>query len=117
MTDPITPDPASNSSIPPAPPAAPAYAAAPVGTGGKRALSLTSFILGIASVALFITSWFAVLLGLAAVIIGFIGRSREPGAPRWTALLGIIFGFVGIVVGGIVFIVVVLLVAHSTVRQ
>jgi hypothetical protein len=99
MTDPLTPDPTT----PPAPPVAPAYA--PVATGAKKALSLTSFILGIASVVLFITSWFALLLGIAAVVIGFIARSREPGAPKWMSLLGLIFGFVGIVIAILVLVI------------
>lgn len=88
---------------PPAPPVSPAYAA-PV-AGAKKGLSLTSFILGLASIVLFITSWFAVLLGIGAVVLGFIGRSKEPGAPRWMALVGIITGFVGIVLGVIVIVV------------
>jgi hypothetical protein len=105
MTDPVTPEPT------PVPPAAPVYA--PVATGPKKALSLTSFILGLVSVVLFITTWFAIVVGLAAVVIGFIAKSREPGAPRWMWLIGIIAGFVGIVIGGIVLIVLALLVAAA----
>jgi hypothetical protein len=39
------------------------------------------------------------------VILGFLGRKREPGAPKWMSLIGIIGGFVGVaislVVGGL----------------
>jgi hypothetical protein len=99
MTDPIVPEPTPT-------PAAPAYAPAPVaGVAAKRALSLTSFILGLAGVILFWTTWFAILVGIAAVVLGFIGRSREPGAPKWMSLVGIIAGFVAIVLGVIILIV------------
>lgn len=88
---------------PPPPPASPVGTpSSGVPTGAKKGLSLTAFILGIASVVLFIFSWFAAVIGLVAVILGFIGRSKEPGAPRWMWLLGIILGFVGIVIGVIV---------------
>jgi uncharacterized membrane protein len=106
MTDPIVPDP-----TPPTPPAAPAYAPAPTGT--KQALSLTSFILGIVSVVLFITTWFAAIIGIVAVVLGFIARSREPGAPRWMALLGIILGFVGIIIAVIVIVIALAIVAAA----
>jgi hypothetical protein len=96
MTDP-TPAPAT----PPTPPTSPYVA--PV-AGPKKALSLTSFIIGLAGVVLFLTSWFAILLGIAAVVLGFIGKAKEPGAPKWMWLVGIIAGFVAIVLGVIVLI-------------
>jgi hypothetical protein len=71
-------------------------AAAPGPAGPKQALSLTSFILGIAGL---VFSWVPVLpflASLAAIIIGFIARKNEPGAPKWMALVGIILGFVAI---------------------
>jgi hypothetical protein len=105
MTDPVTPDPTT----PPAPPVAPAYAPAPVGV--KRGLSITAFVLGIVSVVLFITSWFAILLGIGAVVFGFIARAKEPQAPKWMWLVGIILGFVGIVIAGILVIVAIALIA------
>lgn len=71
----------------------------------KKGLSLTSFILGLAAMVLFLTSWFAILLGVVAVVLGFIGRAKEPNAPRWMKLLGIIFGFVGIVLGAVIIVI------------
>jgi hypothetical protein len=71
-------------------------APAPAAAGPKQALSLTSFILGIAGL---VFSWVPVLpflASLAAIIIGFIARKNEPGAPKWMALVGIILGFVAI---------------------
>jgi hypothetical protein len=105
MTDPIVPEPTPT-------PAAPAYAPAPApGAGAKRALSLTSFILGLAGVILFWTTWFAILVGIAAVVLGFIGRSREVGAPKWMSLVGIIAGFVAILLGAIILIAAIALAA------
>jgi hypothetical protein len=103
MTDP-TPAP----STPPTPPTSPYVAPA---AGPKKALSLTSFIIGLAGVVLFFTSWFAILLGIAAVVLGFIGKAKEPGAPKWMWLIGVIAGFVAIVLGIIVIIVIFALAA------
>jgi hypothetical protein len=89
MTDPIVPEP-----TPTPPPAAPVYAPAPAGP--KQALSLTSFITGIAGVVFFLVPGLGFLASLAGVILGFIGRKKEPGAPKWMSLVGIIAGFVGI---------------------
>jgi len=77
-------------------PATPAPAPAPGPAGPKQALSLTSFILGIAGI---VFSWVPILpflASLAAIILGFIARKNEPGAPKWMALVGIILGFVAI---------------------
>jgi len=99
-TPPAQPEPTPPSTGNAAPAGAP-YAAQPVGTPGpKQGLSLTSFITGLAGLIIF--SWIPVLgflVPLAAVIIGFIAKGKEPGAPKWMWLVGIISGFVGIVVG------------------
>ncbi|MES2094397.1 MAG: hypothetical protein V4531_11375 [Actinomycetota bacterium] len=109
---PYTPPPVA----PPAPPA-PAYAApnayAAPASGPKQTLSLTSFILGIAGL---VFSWIPVLgflASLAAIIIGFIARKREPGAPKWMSLVGIILGFVAIVIGIIVIVILIATIALS----
>ena len=81
------------SATPPTPPAA---SPTPAAAGPKQVLSLTSLILGIAGI---VFSWVPVLpflASLAAIIIGFIARKNEPGAPKWMALIGIILGFVAI---------------------
>ena len=88
---------------PPAAPAAPAYAPAPV-AGPKQALSLTSFILGLASLVFSWALGFGFLLAVAAVILGFLGKSKEPQAPKWMWLIGIITGFVAIFISLIVLI-------------
>ena len=82
-------------------PAGSPYASQPVGTPGpKQGLSLSSFIAGIAGLVIF--SWIPILgflVPLAAVILGFIAKGKEPGAPRWMWLIGIITGFLGIALG------------------
>lgn len=94
-------------SVPPAQPTPPAYAPAPAaaGTPVKQTLSLTGFILGIAS---FVFSWVVVLgllVGIAGLIVSVIARTREPQAPSWMKLLGLILSIVGLVIGVIVLIV------------
>jgi hypothetical protein len=96
MTDPV---------VPPAAPAPVPVAAA----GPKQALSLTSFIMGLAGLLFCAVPFFGFLVALAAVIIGFIGRKREPAAPKWMSLVGIIAGFVAIVLGIILTLTIFLL--------
>ena len=47
------------------------------------------------------------LASLAAIILGFIGRKNEPGAPKWMSLVGIIAGFVAILLS-IIFIITII---------
>jgi hypothetical protein len=77
----------------------------------KQTLSLIAFILGLVSLVLF--SWWggAVLPGIAAIVLGFIGRAREKGAPKWMWLVGIITGAVSIVITLIILIGAIALVA------
>ena len=106
-----TPPTPEQPSTPPAagstPPAAPAYSAAPgytPGTPVKQGLSLTAFILGIAAV---VFSWvfiFGLLVGIAGLIISIIARKREPQAPNWMKLVGLILSIVGIVIAAVVLI-------------
>ena len=90
MTDPVAPTPA------------PVPAAGP-----KQTLSLVSFILAIVAVFLAIFVFGSGLLpGIAAIILSVLSRKREPEAPSWMRLIGLIGGIVAIVVGFIVFLVV-----------
>jgi hypothetical protein len=85
MTDPAAP----------VPPAAPAPA--PAVAGPKQTLSLVGFIVGLVA---FITGWtviFGLLAGIAAIIISVLARKREPGAPKWMWIVGLIAGIVGAV--------------------
>ncbi len=104
MTDPVTPEPTPAASVPPA---APVYAPAPAGP--KQALSLTSFITGIASIVFFAVPVLGFLAGLAGLILGIIGKKREPAAPKWMATVGLITGIVGLVINIIWTIVIVIL--------
>jgi len=104
--------------IPTPPPAAGPYPAAGAPAAGpKQGLSLTSFILGLAGL---VFSWVPVLgflASLAAIVLGFIGKSKEPAAPKWMWLVGIITGFVAIVLSilFVVLIIILPLIALSTV--
>ncbi|MEV8534220.1 DUF4190 domain-containing protein [Streptomyces sp. NPDC051211] len=68
----------------------------------RNGFGVTALVLGIISVALFCTSFFAVALGVTAVIFGVLGRGRAARGEAdngGVALAGIILGAVGIVVG------------------
>jgi hypothetical protein len=98
MTDPVAP-------VPPAP-------AAPVAAGPKQALSLTGFILGLVGL---VFSWalvFGFLASLAAIIISVLARKREPQAPSWMKIVGLIAGIVGVVISVIVLIVWIISLAY-----
>lgn len=100
-----TPPPAEEPSTPTPPPAAPA--AAPAYTPGapvKQALSLTGFILGIAAIVFSWAPVFGLLVGVAGLIVSLIARGREPQAPQWMKLLGLILSIVGLVISLIVII-------------
>ena len=87
------------------PPPAAAPAPAP---GPAQTLSLISFIVGLAS---FVFSWVPVLgfLGaIAAIILGFMGKKKEPAAPKWMWLGGIIAGFVALAISLIIGLVTIL---------
>jgi hypothetical protein len=65
----------------------------------KQALSLTSFIVGLA--ALVVLLWIPflnVIAALAAVILAFIAKAREPQAPRWMWVVGMVAGFVALAI-------------------
>jgi hypothetical protein len=69
-----------------------AYGAAPAAL--PKGLALISMIAGIVSILLF--GW-GLIFGAAAVVLGFLARKRQPHAKVfWT--VGIITGFVGIVI-------------------
>jgi hypothetical protein len=64
---------------------------------GKKTLAILSLVFGIVSIlfSLFLPIiW--ILLAIAGVILGFMSRSREPGA-RGLATTGIVLSFIGIV--------------------
>ncbi|MGN6324388.1 hypothetical protein [Pseudolysinimonas sp.] len=106
---PATP-PAAGAVPPPAagqvPPAAPTYSA-PAYTPGapvKQTLSLVGFIVGLVA---FVFSWafiFGLLVAVAGLIISILARSREPQAPNWMKLVGLIASIVALVIGVIVLI-------------
>lgn len=112
MTDPTTP---SSEPTPPAASAPPAYTPATGDAhhaGGKRGLSLTGFILGIVSVVFsFIFAPIGLISGIVGLIISIVARRREPGAPNWMKILGLVFSIVGIVLGLIFTIIFIVAIA------
>jgi hypothetical protein len=69
-----------------------------------RVISLVSFIAGLVGIALGLVPVLGFLFPLAAIILGFIGRRRQLGAPRWMAIAGLVLGFVGFVLGALWFL-------------
>ncbi|WP_139416409.1 DUF4190 domain-containing protein [Agromyces laixinhei] len=123
MTDPNLPEQPAGA-VPPVPPAAPAapasgaqqqapsapaYGAAPPAPAygapaakPSQVLSILSLVGGIVGlVASFF--YFGLLFSIAAVVLGFIAKKKEP-ASKGMWLTGIILGFVGLVIG-IIFII------------
>jgi hypothetical protein len=85
--------------------ATPAAAAAPAAsTGGKSPvlsiISLVAGIIGIVGFAIvfipFIGGVLQLFIPAAAVVLGFLGKAKEPFAPKGLWLTGVILGFVGI---------------------
>ena len=134
MTDPNVPSetPVTPAATPPAaatppvaPPAVPPAAAtppvspyaAPTAAGPKQGLSLTSFITGLGAL---VFSWIpfigiiGFLAGIVAVITGFMAKRKEPAAPKWMWIVGLIAGFVGIAISLIYLIGFILLLAVGT---
>lgn len=109
--------PAANPYAAPAAPGAPAGAYAPAGGYAtaapvKQTLSLIAFIAGLVGLLLSLAGGFGFLPALAAVILGFMGKKKEPQAPKWMWLTGIITGFVGMgisLIWGILWVVATLL--------
>ncbi|MDY0911696.1 hypothetical protein [Rathayibacter festucae] len=63
-----------------------------------KTLSLTGMILGIVGLVISIFGWgFGFILSAPAIVLGFLGRRREPGA-RGLALTAIITGIAGVVI-------------------
>jgi len=90
MTDPVTPE--------PNPYAAPAYDSTPGGAAPAKSpvLSIISLITGILGVVTGFFGW-GLLFSIAAVVLGHLGKKKEPAA-RGFWLTGLITGYVGIAV-------------------
>ena len=66
---------------------------------------------GFAALSGLLMAYFAARFGVLGVYV--TGRSREKDAPKWMALVGIIAGFVGIVLSAIIIIIAIALVASN----
>ena len=73
-------------------------------------LSILSLVGGIVGIVINLAWGIGVLFGIAAVVLGFIGRNKEPQA-RGFWLTGIILGFVAIVIAIIYWIFLVIVFA------
>jgi phage-related protein len=97
---------------PPATPAAPVPP--PAAAGPKQTLSLTSFIAGLAAIVL---TWIpfvniiGLIAGVVAIITGFLAKKKEPAAPKWMWIVGIIAGFVAVLISLIAIIISIIAIA------
>lgn len=71
---------------------------------GKKTKSIVALVLGIVSIVTSLFWFLSIPAGVAALVLGFLGRRSEPSG-RTMALAGIITGILGIIVA-IVFIIV-----------
>jgi hypothetical protein len=103
-------------------PPAPGYTPPPVAPGGYPAagyaglpparpqgLAITSIILGIASLVVFPLN---LALGIGAVITGHLAQKRQPWA-RGLSITGLVTGYIGILFGLVVTVVVILGIAGA----
>jgi hypothetical protein len=74
-------------------------------------LSIISLITGIIGVLSSFFGW-GLIFSIAAIVLGFIGKSKEPAAKGFW-LTGIITGFVGLAVGVIAIIILIILFATA----
>ncbi|MGZ9933698.1 DUF4190 domain-containing protein [Streptomyces sp. NC-S4] len=81
----------------------------PYGVQRSNGFGITALVLGILAVVGCITSFFALALGIAAVVFGVLGRgkaNRGEADNGGMALAGIILGAIGIVLGAVVIAIV-----------
>jgi len=102
-TTPATPEPTPTPYTAPAPGPTPYTAGAPVSkTPILSILSLVSGIVGILGFAIvfipFVGSFLQLFFPAAAIVLGVLGKKREPQAAKGLWLTGIITGIVGIVI-------------------
>lgn len=90
---------------------APVYTGAPASGAKAPVLSIISLVAGIVGVlggAIVIIPFFGSVLQLfipiAAIVLGFLGKAKEPDASKGLWLTGIILGFVGLLISIIGFI-------------
>ncbi|MGU3436164.1 DUF4190 domain-containing protein [Actinomycetes bacterium M1A6_2h] len=80
--------------------AAPGYGQPPVSP--KNGFGLAALILGILSILAFWSFGFGIVLGLLAILFGFLGRSRvkkRVATNGGVALTGIVLGIIGVIAG------------------
>ncbi|MET9601199.1 DUF4190 domain-containing protein [Streptomyces sp. NPDC006459] len=81
----------------------------PYGAGRSNGFGITGLVLGILSVVGCFTSFFAIALGIAAIVFATLGRgkvSRGEADNGGMALAGIILGAIGIVLGALMIAVI-----------
>lgn len=82
--------------------------------GPKQTLSLSSFIVGLASLVFCWVPLLGLIGAIVAIVLGFMAKNREPQAPKWMWLVGIISGFAAILLGLLILIPIILLLAFGT---
>ncbi|MEU8570833.1 hypothetical protein AB0C51_21255 [Streptomyces pathocidini] len=83
----------------------------PVPTGPNNGLGITALVLGTIGSVLFISSIFAVILGILAIVFGVVGRvkaNRGEANNGGQALAGIILGAFAVLAGAAVFVLIVI---------
>ncbi|TQL48892.1 hypothetical protein FB562_1999 [Homoserinimonas aerilata] len=103
ITPPATPEPTPYSAAPAAP-AAGAPAKAPVLSIISLVAGIIGFLGGAIVILPFIGSVLQLFFPAAAVVLGFLGKKKEPQAAKGLWLTGIILGFVGLAIALLGFI-------------
>jgi hypothetical protein len=77
-------------------------------------MSIVGFVLGLVAFVFGWTLVFGLLVGIAAIIVSVLAHRREPAAPAWMWIIGLIGGILGAITGVIVTIIWILAIAVAS---
>ena len=85
--------------------------------GQKKGIAITGMVLGILSIILFFTSWVAMIIGIAGIILSIITLKKANKDPknyggRGMAIAGIICGAVGLVLAAVVLVITIVFISY-----
>ncbi|WP_329459364.1 DUF4190 domain-containing protein [Streptomyces sp. NBC_01497] len=86
-------------------PSAPPYADAGPRPRPGNGMAVAALVLGIVACVLFWTVFGGIVLGVVAIVLGFVGARRARGgrAPRrGMAVVGVVLGVLGLIAGGVI---------------
>jgi len=85
--------------------------------GQKKGIAIAGMVLGILSIILFFTSWVAMIIGIAGIILSIIALKKVNKDPknyggRGMAITGIICGAVGLVLAAVALVITIIFISY-----